>query len=94
MIDYVVDAIEALPDAPGITVSDVRGWGHPKGDGPAQLEERVKLETVIPGRRVDEIVNIISEKGRTGNYGDGKIFITDIEGAIRIRTGERGADAV
>lgn len=94
MIDYVIDAIEALPDAPGITLSNVRGWGHPKGEGAPRLEERVKLETVIPARRVDEIITVISKKGRTGNYGDGKIFVSDVEKAVRIRTGETDEDVI
>ena len=93
MIDYVIDAIENLPDAPGITLSDVRGWGHPK-EGPAQLVQRIKLETVVPARRVDEIITVITEKGRTGNHGDGKIFVSNIEQGIRIRTGETDENVI
>ena len=87
MINRLVDTLEALDDAPGITLSDIRGWGHPK-EGPAQLVEMVKLETVVPARRVDEIMAVIIEKGKTGHYGDGKIFVSNEEKAIRIRTGE------
>ncbi len=93
MIRYVVDALESLEDAPGITLSDVRGWGHPK-EGPAKLVEMVKLETVIPTERVEEIISVIVEEGQTGNYGDGKIFVSNIEKAVRIRTGETDDDVI
>ena len=95
MIDYIIDAIEALDDAPGITLSDVRGWGHrSKSSGPARLTKRIKLETVIPTARVEEIITVITEKGRTGNPGDGKIFVSDVEKAVRIRTGETDYDVI
>ncbi len=93
MIDRVIDALESLDDAPGITLSDVRGWGHPK-EGPAKLVEMVKLETVVPTERVEEIISVIIEKGQTGNYGDGKIFISNVEKAVRIRTGETDYDVI
>jgi|SRR5699024_949452 len=93
MIDYVIDALENLDHPPGLTLSDVRGWGHPK-KGAAQLVERIKLETVVPSQRVNQIINTIIEKGKTGNYGDGKIFVSDVEQAIRIRTGERDEDVI
>lgn len=94
MIDYVIDAIENLENAPGITLSEVRGWGHADEKSVPQLVERTKLETVIPKHRVDEIISVICEKGRTGNYGDGKIFVSNVEKAIRIRTGETNDDVI
>ncbi|WP_234573537.1 P-II family nitrogen regulator [Rhodohalobacter sp. 614A] len=94
MIDYVIDAIGNLPDAPGITLSDVRGWGHVKGEERAQLIKRTKLETVVPTHRVEEIIDIIIKKGRTGNPGDGKIFISGVERGVRIRTGETDDDVI
>jgi nitrogen regulatory protein P-II 1 len=93
MIDYVIDALETLPNAPGITLSDVRGWGHPK-EGPAQLVQRIKLETVVPAQRVDEVISVIVEKGQTGNFGDGKIFVSDVQKAVRIRTWETDDDVI
>lgn len=93
MIDRVVDALESLDDAPGITLTDVRGWGHPK-EGPAQLVQRIKLETVVPSSRVDEIISAIVENGKTSHYGDGKVFVSDVEKAVRIRTGETGEDVI
>lgn len=93
MIDYVIDAIENLESAPGITLSDVRGWGHPK-EGAPRLVERIKLETVVPTSRVDDIIAVVTEKGRTGNYGDGKIFVSDVEQGVRIRTGETDEEII
>ncbi|MEX0723607.1 MAG: P-II family nitrogen regulator [Gracilimonas sp.] len=94
MIDYVIDAIEALPEPPGITLSDVRGWGHVKADGNAHLTKRIKLETVVPDERVSEIVEVIIKKAKTGNSGDGKIFVSLVEQAVRIRTGGEDDDVI
>lgn len=93
MIDYVIDSLESLDDAPGITLSDIRGWGHPK-EGPTKLVEMVKLETVVPTERVEEVTSVIIDEGQTGSYGDGKIFVSNVERAIRIRTGETDYDVV
>ena len=93
-LDRVVDALEAEPERPGVTVSEVKGFGHPKGGGPAQLARRVKLETVVPDEQVEGVIALITEHARTGRFGDGKIFVSGVEGAVRIRTGERGQKAV
>ncbi|PEN05561.1 hypothetical protein CRI93_12765 [Longimonas halophila] len=92
--DHVIDALESSPDSPGVTVSDVRGFGHPKGGGPARLTERTKLEIVVPDDQVEDVLSAIIEHARTGRFGDGKIFVSDVADAVRIRTGERGAAAV
>ena len=94
MLDYVVDALENMDTPPGITLSDVRGWGHVKGDKRARLIKRTKLETVVPTDRVEEITSIIFEKGHTGNPGDGKIFVSNVESGVRIRTGETDEDVI
>lgn len=94
MLDAVVDAVEQLPAAPGLTVSRVQGFGHRAEGGPAQMTERVKLEIVVPDEDADRVVALIEERARTGRTGDGKIFVTDLSEAIRIRTGERGRAAV
>ena len=93
-LDRVVDALEAKPESPGVTVSEVKGFGHPKGGGPAELMRRAKLEIVVPDTQVESIITLITEHAQTGNFGDGKIFVSDVEGAVRIRTGERGEEAV
>lgn len=93
-LDRVIDALEADPESPGVTVSEVKGFGHPKGGGPAQLARRVKLETVVRDKQVEKIIRVIAEHARTGRFGDGKIFVSGVEAAVRIRTGERGRKAV
>ena len=94
MLDAVVDALGARPDSPGLTLIDVEGWGHLAGEAAPRLTDRVKLEIVVPDERVEEVVALIMEKARTGHSGDGKIFVSTVDEAVRIRTGERGRRAV
>ena len=93
-LDRTIDALEAGAEGPGVTVSEVKGFGHPKGGGPVQLTKRAKLEIVVPDEEVEETIQAIIERARTGNFGDGKIFVSEVEEAVRIRTGERGGAAV
>ncbi len=98
------DVINALSEkgAVGMTVTEVRGFGRQKGflevyrgeEYEVRLLPKIKIEIVIPDEMVDTIVNTIIENARTGNIGDGKIFISSIDEAIRIRTGEKGRDAI
>lgn len=94
MLDAVVDALEARSEMPGVTVVEVRGFGHVEGDGPVELTERVKLEIVVPDAMADRVVDTIVEEARTGSAGDGNVFVSDVADAVRIRTGERGEAAV
>lgn len=94
MLDAVVDALEGRPDTPGLTVSEVRGWGHVKGESSPRLTKKVKLEIVVSDEELDEVTSLIVEKARTGHSGDGKIFVSSVEEGVRIRTGERGKSAV
>lgn len=94
MLDPVVDALEANPDTPGLTVSHVEGWGHPKGEAGFRLTDRVKLEIVVPDGWVETVLGLIVDEARTGHPGDGKIFVSTVDEAVRIRTGERGRSAV
>lgn len=94
MIDSVIDALETLDYQPGITLSNVRGYGHPQENSPYKLIERVKLETVVPDHEVNLILKTIIDKARTGRKGDGKIFISPVETAVRIRTGEEDNEAL
>ena len=91
MRDAVVDAIEAMPDAPSVIWTAVRAFGHPKTEGPAKRVERTKLEMVVPDDRVEEVVDCILNHARTGegHLGDGDIYITELQTAIRIDSGER-----
>jgi len=86
----------------GMTVSQVMGCGLQKGHSEfyrgtevsVSLLPKMKLEIVTTDDRVDEIIKIIRSVGVTGNIGDGKIFITPVKDAIRMRTGETGNDAL
>jgi nitrogen regulatory protein P-II 1 len=95
---------EALQEAGvmGLTVSEVRGHGRQKGhteiyrgrEYNVDLLPKVKLETVIPAARKDEVVRILTAAARTGAIGDGKIFVTEVAEAIRIRDDMRGDAAL
>ncbi len=86
----------------GMTVSEVKGRGRQKGivhqwrgrEYRVDLLPKVKLEIVVSDDMVDKVVETIVETARTGNVGDGKIFVLPIEDVIRVRTGERGEAAV
>lgn len=82
----------------GITVSQVLGWGRQKGnitevyrgtEIEVRLLPKVKLEMIVRDRECDRVIEVICEKGRTGNFGDGVIWVTPVEDFIRIRTGEK-----
>ena len=94
MTDHVIDALEATPDRPGVTVTKVEGFGHPRAGEPAELSRVAKLETVVPDEQVEAVIDVIVEHARTGRVGDGKIFVSTVEEAVRIRTGESGRAAV
>ena len=94
MADHVIDALEAEPDRPGVTVTNVKGFGHPKQDEPAELSRRAKMEIVVPDEQVETVVELIVKHARTGRVGDGKIFVYSVDEAVRVRTGERGKAAV
>ncbi len=86
----------------GMTVSDVRGYGHQRGRTEkyrgntyvVNLLPKVKLEIIVPDERTEEILDVLTEAARTGEIGDGKIFVSEVEQAVRIRTGERGDAAL
>ncbi len=86
----------------GLTVSEVKGYGRQKGhteiyrgaEYVVDFLPKVKIEIVVEDEMVDAVVEKIIETSKTGKVGDGKIFIIPIEDAIRIRTGERGKNAV
>ena len=100
-IDEVKAALETIGIV-GMTVSDVRGYGKQRGRTEkyrgntyvVNLLPKVKLEIVVPDDRAEEVVEIALEAAYTGEIGDGKIFVSNVEEAVRIRTGERGDDAL
>jgi nitrogen regulatory protein PII len=86
----------------GMTVSEVRGFGRQKGqteiyrgaEYTMQYVPKVKIEIAANDGVADAVVDAIGESARTGNIGDGKVFVLDLEGVMRVRTGEMGADAL
>ena len=86
----------------GMTVTEVSGYGRQKGhkeiyrgaEYVVDFVPKIKIEIVITKERVDEAVKTICDAANTGKIGDGKIFVMPVEQAIRVRTGERGTEAV
>jgi nitrogen regulatory protein PII len=102
---FKVDEVkEALREAgiEGMTVIEAKGFGRQKGhtevyrgsEYTIDLLPKIKIEVVVADGRVEEIVNLIVLKAKTGKIGDGKVFVSNIEEAVRIRTEERGEKAV
>ena len=86
----------------GMTVSEVRGFGRQKGqveryrgsEFTVEFLQKLKLEIVVDDDKVDTVVGAIQDAARTGEIGDGKIFVSSIDAVIRIRTGEAGSAAI
>ena len=86
----------------GMTVSEVRGFGRQKGqveryrgsEFTVEFLQKLKIEVVIDDSNVDTVVNAIAEAAKTGEIGDGKIFISPIDTVVRIRTGDRDGSAL
>lgn len=86
----------------GLTVTEVRGFGRQRGhkevyrgaEYQVDFISKIKIEVVMEAELVPEAVRLIQDKARTGQIGDGKIFILPVEDVIRIRTGESGKDAI
>ena len=95
---------EALTKAgiQGMTVEEVKGFGRQKGhtelyrgaEYSIDFLPKVKIQILVPDDIAAKVVEVITDSARTGKIGDGKIFVTDVEEVIRIRTGEKGPDAV
>jgi len=100
-LDEVKSTLDEL-GVTGMTVTEVRGSGKQKGytqhyrgaEYTVNLIQKLKIEIVCADAEVDRIVNAIATAARTGEIGDGKIFLSPVTDAIRIRTNERGGDAV
>jgi nitrogen regulatory protein P-II 1 len=98
------DVKEALTGAGvvGMTVSEVRGFGRQKGhtemyrggEYTVDFLPKMKVEVVVPDALADKVVGLIAGAAKTGSIGDGKVFVARLDDAIRIRTGERGDNAV
>ncbi|HEY7384371.1 MAG TPA: P-II family nitrogen regulator [Beijerinckiaceae bacterium] len=100
-LDEVRDALTAV-GVQGLTITEVKGYGRQKGhteiyrgaEYVVSFLPKVKVEVVVPTEQVDAVVAAIMGAARTGQIGDGKVFVTGIEQALRIRTGETDADAL
>ena len=98
------DVKEALVESgiTGMTVSDVKGYGRQQGHSElyrgaeyiVDFLAKTKIELIVNEEDVDKTIVTISEAAKTGKIGDGKIFVTDIDNVVRIRTGETGSEAV
>ncbi len=100
-LDEVKDALKAAGIA-GITVSEVQGFGRQAGhtevyrgtEYKVDFVPKVRIELVVDAADVDRVVEAIVNSARTGKIGDGKIWVSEVDQLIRIRTGEQGPDAV
>lgn len=98
------DVKEALTEIGviGMTVTEVRGFGRQKGhtelyrgsEYTIDFLPKVKVEIVIPDQLVEKVVETVMAAAKTGSIGDGKVFVFSVEESVRIRTGERGEDAI
>ena len=100
-LDEVKEALQGI-GIQGMTVTEVKGFGRQKGhtelyrgaEYVVDFLPKIKIELVLSDELADKAVSAISEAANTGRIGDGKIFVLPVEEAIRIRTGERGEEAV
>lgn len=100
-LDEVKDALNEI-GIDGITVSEVKGFGRQKGhtelyrgaEYVVDFIPKIKLEIAVSDDQVNKVIETIQNTAKTGRIGDGKIFIIPLEDAVRIRTGEKGSDAI
>ncbi len=100
-LDEVKDALTKA-GVQGMTVSEVKGFGRQKGhtelyrgaEYSVDFLPKVKIQVLVPDEKTQQVVETITTAARTGKIGDGKISVTSVEEVIRIRTGEKGPDAI
>lgn len=100
-LDEVKDALNGVGIV-GMTVSEVRGYGRQRGhtelyrgaEYAVDFLPKIKIEIVLEDELLDDVISTINSKAQTGRIGDGKIFVYDINQVIRIRTGEKGKNAI
>ena len=101
MLDEVRDTLSRL-GVTGLTVTEVKGFGRQKGhteiyrgaEYSVEFVPKVKIEVVVADERSEAVIDVIRDSARTGQIGDGKVFMSSIEQAIRIRTSEEGEGAL
>jgi nitrogen regulatory protein P-II 1 len=102
MLQHVLDALVNIEGLPGVTVSEVMGWGksraanaqHPVREAGHAFARKSKVEVVVPDAIVDQVVEAIVRAARTGKAGDGKVFVHELADVVKIRSGERGEAAI
>ena len=100
-LEEVKDALASI-EVTGMTVSEVKGYGRQQGHSElyrgaeyvVDFLPKIKLEVVVADEQLEKVLSTITEAAKTGKIGDGKIFVTNIEKVIRIRTGEQDDDAI
>lgn len=98
----VVRALQQIPELPGLTVSEIQGFGRsPAGGATNMIDQdsvgyvkKTKLEIVVADDMVERVLMTITDNAHTGNPGDGKVFVYEVDEVVRIRTGERGLAAI
>ena len=100
-LDEVRDALTAI-GVHGMTVTEVKGYGRQKGhkeiyrgaEYAVNFLPKIRIEVAVASDQVDKVIEAVTASAKTGQIGDGKIFVTPIESAVRIRTGETDTDAL
>jgi len=98
----VTEELHRIEGLPGVTVSEIKGFGKGRAKNAkdkivyemVEFIPRIQLEVVVNDEMVDQVVNVIQKFSHTGNTGDGKIFVANVEEVVKIRTNERGRDAI
>lgn len=97
----VTEELYEIEGLPGVTILEIKGFGKNRvksagkvADEMVELVPRIQLEVVVADDMVDKVVNVIQKHAHTGNTGDGKIFVSTVDEIIKIRTNERGSDAI
>lgn len=102
MLSKVINALKEIPHMPGVTVSEIKGFGRGRAEGVENsvtewgvlFVPKAKLETVVTDDMADQVVETIQKNAHTGNIGDGKIFVYEVQKVVKIRTGESGKKAI
>ncbi len=98
----ITEELHKIEGLPGVTLSEIKGFGKGRARNAkdrivyemVEFVTRIQLEVVVDDRMVDEVVDVIQKFAHTGNTGDGKIFVINVEEAVKIRTNERGRGAI
>jgi len=98
----VTEELHGIEGLPGVTVAEIKGFGKGRAKNAkdkivyemVEFIPRIQLEVVVDDEMVDEVVNVIQKFSHTGNTGDGKIFVIHVDDVVKIRTNERGRDAI